>query len=801
MAASAQAPLLPAVEVQESVYTYEPANNGAGPMWCYGSTCIARVGDDVFVSGLETLADQKPLNNTRWMLFKRTEQGWELMQADPTGRTREGCPIGAFPDGRVFISANPTLTEPGAYNGPAQPQVLEFSAAAPQAPPKVLLPRWEGEPAFTEHSYRGFAADGSNDELLLLNILHHKAQHWSFMDREGNWSRCGQLVFPMGDYEVPEPIRLCYPVVALKNRAAHVLAISDIIEPVKAWREYKLELNKGRTWDYDFRRLFYAWTPDITTEPFGEWTEIASREKTAGHITNLDMWIDGQGRAHLLWLDQSLWDTRLREKFFPGVPLTYSLEHCIVNRGEVVRRTTLAKGGEGESSEIPGYARLHATPDGRLFVFYYCSGASEQGQGISENRVMEIYADGGHGDPVRVPMQAPFTSFMTATERGGSPPSNALEILGSVSGRPGLSYARINLMNKILADFTQQTGRGDGDSWVDFDGGASVSAAGEIVSWDWDMGGETASGQKVRHEFRRSGAVRVTLTVKDDADNAASTTRTVQLPPAPGDFGLDKWGLILRTEAESFVAEGDGEIHVRTDKLAASALSLSHWNSEGHWLEWELDVPRDGEYFLVARYATPEDASRVLSIDGEVAATMRFASSGGYGSQATDNWAFAALKGDDGQVAALKLAAGKHTVRLANPDGTGFNLDYLEWVAKDGGDVAPVAGRLVDENGYRYVLPLRGALVPRRITKELGFCYTYPLGPHYPGDGVKGGPPSTLRLFEDGKELPSAHAPHVDVREKGEGRYSHWATGLWFSASDNSDPRTNGRTYTWEAAE
>ncbi len=34
MTAHAQQPLLPAVEVQETVYTYEPADNGAGPMWC-----------------------------------------------------------------------------------------------------------------------------------------------------------------------------------------------------------------------------------------------------------------------------------------------------------------------------------------------------------------------------------------------------------------------------------------------------------------------------------------------------------------------------------------------------------------------------------------------------------------------------------------------------------------------------------------------------------------------------------------------------------------------------------------------
>src|SRR5262245_61548123 len=55
--------LCPVVEAEEDVYSFEPANNGAGPMWCSGSTCLVRIADDVFASGLETLKDAKPLNN------------------------------------------------------------------------------------------------------------------------------------------------------------------------------------------------------------------------------------------------------------------------------------------------------------------------------------------------------------------------------------------------------------------------------------------------------------------------------------------------------------------------------------------------------------------------------------------------------------------------------------------------------------------------------------------------------------------------------------------------------------------
>ena len=48
------------VEAEEIVYRYENANNGAGPMWCSGSTSLVRSGKRVFVTALETLPDAKP---------------------------------------------------------------------------------------------------------------------------------------------------------------------------------------------------------------------------------------------------------------------------------------------------------------------------------------------------------------------------------------------------------------------------------------------------------------------------------------------------------------------------------------------------------------------------------------------------------------------------------------------------------------------------------------------------------------------------------------------------------------------
>lgn len=54
---------------------------------------------------------------------------------------------------------------------------------------------------------------------------------------------------------------------------------------------------------------------------------------------------------------------------------------------------------------------------------------------------------------------------------------------------------------------------------------------------------------------------------------------------------------------------------------------------------------------------------------------------------------------------------------------------------------------------------------------------------------------SPLLLLEDAKLLGPRHYPFTFVRDIGRGVYVHFREWLWFSTSDNSDPRTNGRTY------
>lgn len=435
----------PSVEIEEDVYTYTNANNGAGPMWCSGSTSLVRAGGELFASGLETVGDAKPLNNCRWILFRRGSNGWDRVYVD-NGRTREPSPLATLDDGRVFLSANPTLGSGAEPNGgPARPNLFQFSVRDPMSLPLSLSPHWQGTPAFTEHSYRSLAADAPAGELILFQNIGYTHAEWAFRDRTGMWRAQGRLKWPWGaEYDKPEPIRVCYPNVALRGRAVHFFGVSDVIEPYPAWREFKRELT-GQQWDYDFRRLFYTWTRDITKEPFAEWVEIASRDKTCGWVSPGDLWLAPNGDVHLLWSERAI-DERLRARFFPEAKQSHSLNYAVVRAGQVIRRRTLMESKEDNPGLIGSAGRFQVTPDHRLFVVCYVTGREPGGRSVAENRVFEIL-ENGSGPAVRLPLAKPFTSFFTTTPRAGSPRSRTLEMLGPRAGGGNtICYARVRLL-------------------------------------------------------------------------------------------------------------------------------------------------------------------------------------------------------------------------------------------------------------------------------------------------------------------------------------------------------------------
>jgi ABC-type polysaccharide/polyol phosphate transport system ATPase subunit len=83
-----------------------------------------------------------------------------------------------------------------------------------------------------------------------------------------------------------------------------------------------------------------------------------------------------------------------------------------------------------------------------------------------------------------------------------------------------------------------------------------------------------------------------------------------------------------------------------------------------------------------------------------------------------------------------------------------------------------------------------------KIKEEIGFCWRVDLADlPIEGDGPETPSQSDFILCEDGRSLGSGHADHEMIRNAGRGLFSHWGKQLFFSSSDNSDPRNNGRKY------
>jgi glycosyltransferase involved in cell wall biosynthesis len=81
---------------------------------------------------------------------------------------------------------------------------------------------------------------------------------------------------------------------------------------------------------------------------------------------------------------------------------------------------------------------------------------------------------------------------------------------------------------------------------------------------------------------------------------------------------------------------------------------------------------------------------------------------------------------------------------------------------------------------------------PETISQEIGHCFLANLGLSE-GSGRVG-------LWEDEVRLGPGGCLHDDVRINGGGRYSVWGPTLYFSSTDNTDPRSNGRGYRFRRA-
>jgi hypothetical protein len=87
------------------------------------------------------------------------------------------------------------------------------------------------------------------------------------------------------------------------------------------------------------------------------------------------------------------------------------------------------------------------------------------------------------------------------------------------------------------------------------------------------------------------------------------------------------------------------------------------WIDAGDWLEYNIDVPSEGNGYVYFRVACTATTSIIIKVDGQSADTLKVPNSGGW-----QNWKTLSLQ--------TSLPQGKHKLTLYAPTG-GFNLNWL----------------------------------------------------------------------------------------------------------------------------
>lgn len=108
------------------------------------------------------------------------------------------------------------------------------------------------------------------------------------------------------------------------------------------------------------------------------------------------------------------------------------------------------------------------------------------------------------------------------------------------------------------------------------------------------------------------------------------------------------------------------------------------WIDAGDWLEYNIDVPSEGMYYVYFRISSNATTSIILKVDGLNTDTLKVPSSGGW-----QNWKTLGIR--------TKFPAGKHKLRAFAPTG-GFNLNWIR--ISDHENTAPTVNAGADQVIY-----------------------------------------------------------------------------------------------------
>ena len=137
-----------------------------------------------------------------------------------------------------------------------------------------------------------------------------------------------------------------------------------------------------------------------------------------GYAMNLDLLVDEDGTAHILYLKQRFQYPFLRDRFFPDEDMSQEIGYARVKEGKMVLRRSLVEVSESNSGKkgIVGlfWGRLHRLEDGSLVGIY-----SADLKSGAEMYVVELDDAGKPSPAVRGSLENPYERTVFYQHREG----------------------------------------------------------------------------------------------------------------------------------------------------------------------------------------------------------------------------------------------------------------------------------------------------------------------------------------------------------------------------------------------
>jgi hypothetical protein len=147
-------------------------------------------------------------------------------------------------------------------------------------------------------------------------------------------------------------------------------------------------------------------------------------------------------------------------------------------------------------------------------------------------------------------------------------------------------------------------------------------------------------------------------------------------------------------EAEKFKSEKGGTLKTADGRAESSGNDcILNWNDNGHIVDWDVEIPADGEYKMVLRYSGGRswDVYREVKIDGKIPSKefekITLVSTGGF-TKDKNFWQNYTVVDASGQPAMIHLTKGKHLLTIANLGGEdeqdgAANFDSIGFLSKE----------------------------------------------------------------------------------------------------------------------